>query len=145
MNPPPSRRDFLGALAGISAGYAAFPSLRTVEMQDGEAAWHALQAEFGFGGTLVPMNAANMCPPPREVVAAVEAANRSVDADVSFHNRARFNTVPLNAGTTGNVRFVRFWMRGTQVPGGTASCPGPFSGCTFMDMSEIAVYGTPAP
>ena len=60
-------------------------------------------------------------------------------------NRARFNTVPLNAGTTGNVRFVRFWMRGTQVPGGTASCPGPFSGCTFMDMSEIAVYGTPAP
>ena len=93
MSPSPSRRDFLGALAGISAGYAAFPSLRTVEMQDGESAWRTLQAEFGFGDKLVPMNAANMCPPPREVTAAVEAANRSVDADVSFHNRARFNTL----------------------------------------------------
>src|SRR5688500_20185915 len=93
MNPPPSRRDFLGALAGISAGYAALPSLRTVEMQDGESAWRTLQAEFGFGNRLVPMNAANMCPPPREVIAAVEAANRSGGADVSFHNRARLNTL----------------------------------------------------
>ena len=93
MSPAPSRRDFLGALAGISAGYAALPSLRTVEMQDGESSWRTLQAEFGFGDRLVPMNAANMCPPPREVVAAVEAANRSVDADVSFHNRARFNAL----------------------------------------------------
>jgi hypothetical protein len=24
------------------------------------------------------------------------------------------------------------------------NCPGPFSGCTFMDMSEIEVYGTPS-
>jgi selenocysteine lyase/cysteine desulfurase len=62
-------------------------------MQDGESAWRTLQAEFGLGDRLVPMNAANMCPPPREVAAAVEAATRSVDADVSFHNRARFNTL----------------------------------------------------
>jgi hypothetical protein len=60
-------------------------------------------------------------------------------------DRHRLNSVALNAGTTANVRYVRFWMRGTQVPGGTASCPGPFSGCTFMDMSELEVYGAPAP
>ncbi len=93
MSGPPSRRDFLGALAGASSAYAALPLLRTVEMQDGESAWLALKAEFLFGERLIPMNAANMCPPPRAVIAAVEAANRSVDADVSFHNRARYNTL----------------------------------------------------
>ena len=93
MSGPPSRRDFLGALAGASSAYAALPLLRTVEMQDGESAWLALKAEFLFGDRLILMNAANMCPPPRAVIAAVEAANRSVDADVSFHNRARYNTL----------------------------------------------------
>jgi len=93
MSGPHSRREFLGTLAGASSAAAAIPLLRMVEMQDGESAWRALQAEFTFGSSLIPMNAANMCPPPRAVIAAVEAANRSVDADVSFHNRARFNTL----------------------------------------------------
>lgn len=60
-------------------------------------------------------------------------------------DRHRLNTVPLAAGSTANVQFVRFTMRGVQVPGGLGSCPGPFSGCDFMDMSELAVYGAPAP
>ena len=59
-------------------------------MTDGETAWLALKEEFTFGSGLIPMNAANMCPPPRQVIDAIEAANRSVDADVSFHNRARY-------------------------------------------------------
>jgi hypothetical protein len=59
-------------------------------------------------------------------------------------DRHRLNSVPLNAGTTANVKFVRFWMRGVQIPGGPAACPGNFSGCDFMDMSEIEVYGAPA-
>ncbi|HEX6682285.1 MAG TPA: M36 family metallopeptidase [Candidatus Limnocylindrales bacterium] len=59
-------------------------------------------------------------------------------------DRHRLNSVPLAAGSTANVRFVRFTMRGTQVPGGLGSCPGNFSGCVFMDMSELAVYGAPA-
>jgi hypothetical protein len=59
-------------------------------------------------------------------------------------DRHRLNSVPLNAGSTGNVKFVKFWMRGVQIPGGPGVCPGPFSGCDFMDMSEIAVYGAPA-
>lgn len=93
MRRPSSRRDFLGALAGASSAYAALPLLRTVEMQDGESAWRALQAEFTFGSHLILMNAANMCPPPRSVISAVERANRSVDADVSFHNRAQYNAL----------------------------------------------------
>jgi hypothetical protein len=60
-------------------------------------------------------------------------------------DRHRLNSVPLAGGSTANVLYVRFTMRGTQVPGGLGSCPGNFSGCVFMDMSELAVYGTPAP
>ena len=93
MRETTSRREFLGALAGASSAYAALPLLRTVEMQDGESVWRALQSEFTFDSRLVPMNAANMCPPPRSVISAVESANRSVDADVSFHNRARYNAL----------------------------------------------------
>ena len=55
------------------------------------------------------------------------------------------NSVTLNAGTGDGVQFVRFTMIAPQVfqiPG--ASCPGPFSGCDFMDMSELEVYGSPS-
>jgi hypothetical protein len=34
-------------------------------------------------------------------------------------------------------------MLSPQLPAG-AVCPGNFSGCQFMDMSELAVYGAPA-
>jgi hypothetical protein len=80
-------------------------------------------------------------------------------------NRGHLNTVPLNAGSTANVRYVRFTMINPMVPETGNSCdnaancgdngvaqrcgpnapnPGNFSGCTFMDMSEIEVYGRPA-
>ena len=57
----------------------------------------------------------------------------------------RLNTVTPAAGANAGVRFVRFTMIAPQVfqlPG--ASCPGPFSGCDFMDMSELEVYGSPS-
>lgn len=60
-------------------------------------------------------------------------------------SRHVMNNVPLAGGSTANVQYVRFTMRGTQVPGGLGVCPAAFSGCVFMDMSELAVYGTPAP
>ena len=74
-------------------------------------------------------------------------------------NRGRLNSVPLAAGSTANVRFVRFTMLNPQVPRANGTLPpfgqdalaercGPappspanFSGCVFMDMSEIEVYG----
>jgi len=54
-------------------------------------------------------------------------------------------SVPLAAGSTASVLYVRFTMLGTQLPGDPATlCPGPFSACDFMDMSEMEVYGAPA-
>ena len=43
-----------------------------------------------------------------------------------------------------NVQFVRFTMRRPQVVEAGGTCPGPFSGCDFMDMSELEVYGAPS-
>ena len=57
-------------------------------------------------------------------------------------DRTGSTRVPLTAGTTANVQFVRFTMLGTQFPADGGTCPGPFSGCDFMDMSEMEVYGT---
>ena len=54
------------------------------------------------------------------------------------------NTVPLAAGSTANVQYVRYTMRSTQVADLGGTCPGAFSGCSFMDSTELAVYGTPA-
>jgi hypothetical protein len=58
-------------------------------------------------------------------------------------NRARMNSVPLAAGSTANVKFVRYTMISTQVADLGGTCPGPFGGCDFMDSTELAVYGTP--
>jgi extracellular elastinolytic metalloproteinase len=81
-------------------------------------------------------------------------------------NRGHLNTVtPLAADATQGVRYFRFTMVNPMVPETGDSCTGPsncgdngvptrcgpnapnpgnFSGCTFMDMSEIEVYGRPA-
>jgi extracellular elastinolytic metalloproteinase len=57
----------------------------------------------------------------------------------------KVNTVTPASGTTAGVRFVRFTMINPQVfQISGASCPGPFSGCDFMDMSELEVYGSPS-
>jgi extracellular elastinolytic metalloproteinase len=54
------------------------------------------------------------------------------------------NTVPLAAGSATGVKFIKYTMIGTQVGDLGGACPGPFSGCNFMDSTELAVYGTPA-
>jgi extracellular elastinolytic metalloproteinase len=56
-------------------------------------------------------------------------------------DRHRLNSVPLNAGTTDNVQFVRFTMVSTQLVEAGGTCPGNFSACQFMDMSELEVFG----
>jgi hypothetical protein len=53
-------------------------------------------------------------------------------------------TVALAAGSTADVQFVRYWMLGTQTADIGGSCPGNFSGCTYVVSSELAVYGSPA-
>jgi hypothetical protein len=52
--------------------------------------------------------------------------------------------IPLAPGSTAGVRFVRYTMISTQVADIGGACPGPFSGCDFMDSTELAIYGAPA-
>ncbi|WP_256796406.1 M36 family metallopeptidase [Terrabacter sp. Ter38] len=51
-------------------------------------------------------------------------------------------SIPLAAGSTAAVKFVRYTMVSTQVADLGGSCPGLFSGCDFMDSTELSVYGT---
>ena len=54
------------------------------------------------------------------------------------------NTIPLAAGSTAGVQYVRYSMLGTQTADIGGFCPGPYSGCSFVDSTELAVYGAPA-
>ena len=41
-----------------------------------------------------------------------------------------------------NVRYLRFTMITPQVFDIGGTCPGPFNGCDFLDVSEVTLYGT---
>jgi len=60
-------------------------------------------------------------------------------------DRHRLNRLTPAAGTASAVTFLRFTMINPQVPGDfTATCTDSgLSGCVFMDMSELEVYGAP--
>ena len=54
----------------------------------------------------------------------------------------RVVVVTPSAGTAG-VQYVKFWILSPQVPDFANNCPnGPYAGCIFTDMTEIAVYGS---
>jgi hypothetical protein len=57
-------------------------------------------------------------------------------------DNGHLNVIPMNAGTGDNVQYVKFWIGSPNIPGGLTSCPGPLSGCQFMDVAEIEVHGT---
>ena len=61
-------------------------------------------------------------------------------------DRHRLNLITPSAGSAAGVQYVRFTMINPQVPGdfATTCAGGGYSGCAFMDMSELEVYGTPA-
>ncbi|RZU53849.1 F5/8 type C domain-containing protein [Krasilnikovia cinnamomea] len=61
-------------------------------------------------------------------------------------NRNLANPVPLTAGTT-DVRYLRYTMLSSQAQDlGVCATPDAnyYSGCSFMDSTELAVYGTPS-
>jgi hypothetical protein len=56
-------------------------------------------------------------------------------------DRGRLNDLPVTP--VPNVRFVRFTILSPQVPNFATNCPaGAFGGCTFTDLSELAVFGS---
>ena len=61
-------------------------------------------------------------------------------------DRGHLNEVDPTTGDTG-VQWVRFTINGNQVPDFANACladPTAFGGCTFTDLSEFAVFGSPA-
>ncbi|RZU52941.1 carboxypeptidase family protein [Krasilnikovia cinnamomea] len=60
-------------------------------------------------------------------------------------NRGLANPVPLTAGKTG-VQFLRYTMLSSQAQDlGVCTTPdAPYSGCKFMDSTELAIYGAPS-
>ena len=60
-------------------------------------------------------------------------------------DRGRINLLTPDVGAAG-VRYVRFTIEGNQTPDFATSCPGgPYSGCSYSDLTELEVYGSPAP
>ena len=57
--------------------------------------------------------------------------------------QGQMNDVALSGATAG-ITDIRFTMVTPQVFQ-LGTCPGAFSGCDFMDMTEIAAYGTAGP
>ena len=58
-------------------------------------------------------------------------------------DRGRVNPLKLDTPQPG-VKFVKFWMLSPQVPDILKNCPdGPYGGCTYMDMTDVEVYGIP--
>ncbi|GLY99477.1 M36 family metallopeptidase [Actinoplanes sp. NBRC 103695] len=56
-------------------------------------------------------------------------------------NRDKMNEVPLAAGSTAEVNYLRYTMLGTQVAEEGITCPDFFAGCFYVDTVEIGVYG----
>src|SRR4051794_25441319 len=44
-----------------------------------------------------------------------------------------------------DVQFVRFWVDGNQTPSFSTNCPGgAFSGCQYVDLTELEIHGKPS-
>src|SRR5262249_57547837 len=83
-----------------------------------------------------------------EVTVAV-SANGTTFTDVAtktFTNAddGRYNTVTPTTAADG-VNFVRLTISSNPTPNFPTTCPsGPFSGCSFTDLTELAVVGSPS-
>jgi hypothetical protein len=68
-------------------------------------------------------------------------------ATASFTNAndGHLNTVTPTSAANG-VQYVRLTITSNQTPNFAANCPnGAFSGCSFTDLTELAVFGAPSP
>ncbi|GAB1690432.1 hypothetical protein KRM28CT15_22350 [Krasilnikovia sp. M28-CT-15] len=69
----------------------------------------------------------------------------AAEGQFTASNRNQANQVPLTAGKTG-VQFLRYTMLSTQAQdlGQCTDPDAPYSGCKYMDSTELAVYGAPS-
>ncbi|MGH9834511.1 MAG: aminotransferase class V-fold PLP-dependent enzyme, partial [Blastocatellia bacterium] len=106
-HPATTRRSFLKGFAGSAAALSVFPSLDPARSGDellrainhpgadasGEAFWRLVKEQFTIKPKLILLNAANLCPSPHMVKDTVFRLTEDVDGDVSFQNRAKFDTL----------------------------------------------------
>jgi len=105
---PPTRRAFLGGLAGGAAALSLFPRLDsagsgrellrvasrlTAADTVNESFWRLVKEQFTIKQNLILLNAANLCPSPHMVRSAVFRLTEDLDSDVSFQNRAKFDAL----------------------------------------------------
>src|SRR5262245_22334557 len=96
MSDSTTRRGFLRQVGqatlapAIAASIAQLASALTAAPPAGEDRWQVVRQQFAFRDDKVPLNAANLCPSPRVVADRVTELTRDIDADCSFHNRAKF-------------------------------------------------------
>ncbi len=96
-----SRRTFLGGLtvAGLTYSSKAVASTKALRpllaavTSGSENYWKLVAGQFPMRQGKVMMNAANLCPAPRIVSDRVSELARDEDSDVSFPNRAKFDTL----------------------------------------------------
>ena len=93
-----SRRSFMMETAGTAAFLpAALATLgelsAALAAESGESYWENVRRQFPFREAKVPMNAANLCPSPRNVAARVNGLTLDIDVDCSFNNRDKFKTL----------------------------------------------------
>ena len=97
-----TRRSFLGgftcAVAGLTYSSRAAATPRRLKQllavaSNREGYWSLVEGQFPLRPGKIPMNAANLCPSPRIVSERVAEWTRDEDADVSFPNRNKFNTL----------------------------------------------------
>ena len=95
-----SRRDFGRALAGSALALPLLPEFAEAELlppvpapsAPDEKYWRGVRERFVIDRKLAPLNAANLCPAPGQVLEALYRATRDIDRDPSPQNRAKFAT-----------------------------------------------------
>ena len=108
MELPRGRRSFLKTIAGSVAALPVVPALiragsgselaRVNERlaagnSTDESYWRLVKGQFAIKPDFIMLNAANLCPSPHSVREALYRLTDDLDGDVSFQNRAKFETL----------------------------------------------------
>src|SRR5262249_26407706 len=103
-----TRRSFLKGFAGSAAALSVFPTADSTGVAPGlanrlghltaadtvsEPFWRLVKEQFAVKPRIILLNAANLCPSPHMVRDTVFRLTEDLDGDVSFQNRAKFNTL----------------------------------------------------
>lgn len=84
-----------------------------------------------------------------KVETSVDGVTWTTAATGHFTPADRFyHPITLNGSGLTGVKYVKFWMLSNQVGDLGGTCPdgnpGNFSGCDWVDATELGVYGGPA-